>query len=829
MQGIWLGCAAWVAHPEDGAECQVGDSASIVFRAASGIPTEAHWADDTKLIEMQAEGENVRLSLGTRSGVVVVRSENAEARVLIRHVTPPAWLVSARRLRSEGHVEAALSMVQAHVGADIDGGLAHSLAARLELALGKVERAVPHFEAAIAQAHRDGILSQEVDDSCALVFALVERSESLEKAKSRLDDVEKTRVRELYPEGAARLPFYRALVALAYGHLAEAQQLLGDSAKLAQGASLRPLARNARSSLAQLHLRTGRRVQATTQLRTLLADAITPCEQMESLSNLGHAEMMATEAEDARAHFEQASRLQCSDAHLAAVVWINLAEARALVGDAQGAEAALRRVPTTTLKLEERLSMRHTEGLLAARKGESQRGMQMLYDAFVQARRARLLDVAIRMGGSWGKVQCQVLPRRCVAGMREVEQVLDEAVQVLPVTLGQGAYVEGQGESTRVLVERLPPAEALTVARQAALRRRHALMTTTQILQQPDHEAERVQYHASRIALERSIEEEWTLPSNVLQQTRAARSEHLRLLEQSLLLKTPPPLPTLSLGSDPGTLVVSSPIEKGYRILLAQGNRVYAWSHVTGQALPPALIAAVRREGREVRVLPSQFLQSLPWETWLRPNASLLMSLDLGGMAAHENVAPMPVQHVVLVGDPAGDLPYSRQEAMAIDALLPQSVRRTVYLGTSVTFEGLTHEIALADWLHFAGHSAPAPESGSAFGAFMPLGVGGRIHLRTSDILALRRAPQTVVLLSCEAAKEGESLGIAQAFVFAGSKAVVASTHSLADTEAKEIAEGLYRSIADGGFPSSAAGLSRLLLEVGSGRGPGTPLRVYVP
>ncbi len=98
-----------------------------------------------------------------------------------------------------------------------------------------------------------------------------------------------------------------------------------------------------------------------------------------------------------------------------------------------------------------------------------------------------------------------------------------------------------------------------------------------------------------------------------------------------------------------------------------------------------------------------------------------------------------------------------------------------------------------AGLFHYAGHGVFAGFAG--WGSALPLAEGSRLTL--GDVLALRRAPAWVVLSACDAGRSseqapGEGIGLANAFLLAGSQAVVAARRPVADSSARDLMRELY-------------------------------------
>ena len=108
--------------------------------------------------------------------------------------------------------------------------------------------------------------------------------------------------------------------------------------------------------------------------------------------------------------------------------------------------------------------------------------------------------------------------------------------------------------------------------------------------------------------------------------------------------------------------------------------------------------------------------------------------------------------------------------------------------------EAVRDRLATADLLHYAGHGTY-----SGFGGWeSSLLLAEETRLTLGDLLALKRVPTWVVLSGCDTGRSSaetpvEGLGLAHAFLLAGSQAVVASTGPAADRTVPAFFAELYR------------------------------------
>ena len=156
------------------------------------------------------------------------------------------------------------------------------------------------------------------------------------------------------------------------------------------------------------------------------------------------------------------------------------------------------------------------------------------------------------------------------------------------------------------------------------------------------------------------------------------------------------------------------------------------------------------------------------------------------------NAAPSAARdRVLVVGDPTGDLPSSGEEARAVAATFEKE-RVDLLVREDATAPKVTSAMRGAGIVHYAGHGVFAGLEG--WESALPLAGGGRLGV--ADVLALAPAPARVVLSGCDAAKsegEAEGLGLAQAFVVAGSNEVLAPTRPVSDTLAAKLASRVHR------------------------------------
>ena len=160
------------------------------------------------------------------------------------------------------------------------------------------------------------------------------------------------------------------------------------------------------------------------------------------------------------------------------------------------------------------------------------------------------------------------------------------------------------------------------------------------------------------------------------------------------------------------------------------------------------------------------------------------------------------IARALVVADPSGNLPKAREEALIVNKHLGKQYENALYNlnGVEATVEKLRSQLTQVDMFHYAGHG----KFNSASHTNSSLILADESKFEVRDILALPRVPESVILSACETAKTNadtpqEGLGIAQAFITAGSQTVVASTRSVEDSLSQFIMTHLYKNHASSG------------------------------
>jgi hypothetical protein len=521
--------------------------------------------------------------------------------------------------------------------------------------------------------------------------------------------------------------------------------------------------------------------------------ALKPDKELNILINLALAHLQGGRLAEARERLVQARGLE-RHASLFYRLWLLDLEARITLAERQPAEA---------LRLFERL-----ESLALAASSPDDRWRAV----FGQAQSQEALGSRTAALEALGKA----------------EALLDEQSLQVPLHEGRETFMATRQAVESLYVDLLlkqnRTADALRVARRARSRMLRQLERSDRLAGLAPAEREIwerliAEYQEKRNALEEQAKDDWALPTDQVhreQAARASQAEELKqLLDRAFLLlgdsgkrrdETPPPLRDgellLTYHLLPGGVWVgfAADTEKVQVYPFKLPPEVLPQPEELSQRLLLPFRDAIERAKR-IRILPSGPLQgvdfhALPFnEDVLLASRPVVYGLDL---PASSLPADTPGRRALLVTDPQGDLLGAREEARTVRKTLESRAKPpwTVETLTAAvaSAEAVRGRLATVDLLHYAGHGVF-----SGFGGWdSSLLLAEETRLTLGDLLALDRVPAWVVLSACDGGRSSseasvEGLGLAQAFLLAGSRAVIASTRPADDRTVPELFAELYR------------------------------------
>ncbi len=833
---LFAGCGAVLA----GGVCELPQDSTIrIFAAADarvsvdGVPTQ------TTPSRVLAHGtvHRVVVAPGARAVTVV----DGTSRFLLR-VAPPttlAWLVEARAIRGKNPAAARVLAERALSSTDpAERALALGLIARIELARGDVELSIGHFREALALPSKR--VSDRADDAFALAFALNQRSRRYAEARAALDAIEPSLVE--YPEGRARLPFYRAEIALETADDRATLRLLDSSLVAATELGLVRLERNAlslRAAVLQIqgHFDAG---IATLQAldRDISADATAePCDHLDLLLNLGLSlERRARARRDLHQPYDEpelstvaarARALKCADPYRRSIALYVAATAALARGDTGEATRLLTEARPAAVRTIDVLQWLDLEARIASAEKRFQDAVAKYDQAIAIATVAEQTDRLWRAVVGRGEALEALGDPGARAAYEAAEEILDGKVFALPLGEGRSVYLSRSEKSARLLIDHLlrvdDAAAAFAVARRARARLLVQTARATSVSSMRPEARKRwdraiAEYRATRTTLDDAAANDWKLAAPELQKAGLARTATVNAMVAALddamsSLELPHARAALA-EPGPGELWVAFHRRReGFVAFAARTGKVTHFALDVAGDVGEQLLAKLPLEGvSRVVMLPYGPLRALDLHALPALEVPVEYALDVPRLRA-------PVEgseSVGIVADPTSDLPAARAEGSAIAQLFTTgyAVRRAE--GSEATAQTVAQLLESSATFHYAGHGAFGGPEGIE--ARLPLANGTALGIL--DVLTRTRVPRRVVLSACETGRAAdastETIGLAHAFVLAGSETVVAPTRVVPDALAAQVSIGYYRALLRGNDPGKALFLAQRALDPAS-------------
>jgi tetratricopeptide (TPR) repeat protein len=483
--------------------------------------------------------------------------------------------------------------------------------------------------------------------------------------------------------------------------------------------------------------------------------------------------------------------------------------------------------------LDQRLWWLDLRGRQAIADGDPEGALQLYGQLADMATETRSIEGGFRAAVGRANAQRALgRPADAIVSFQEADRLIDEQIWQIPASEGRDTFV-GQRQSAmrqylQLLLKGGQRREAFELVRrdrsrllrQVEVRDRLAHLTA---FQQRHWDQSMSTYWTLHAQVDREAAQEGQLPGDELKRSVASRAEQLEKARKQLDSamaelrglgdrdESPPSPP--SRGE---VILAYHPLPKRWAGFAATPDGI----QVTFFDLPEGALAdprapksleilasrligpfeAVLERADHVRVLSYGALRSVDFHTLPLAGKPLLALLPVVyGLDLPVQPSPLPAGPPValLVADPEGNLPEARKESKSFD----ETVRGWGQGWTPKRLEGKVADIgavrdalAGASLFEFAGHGELAGFAG--WDSALLLAAGSRLTSR--DLLTLPRAPSWVVLSTCEgglSSKEapGEGIGLAQAFLLAGSRSVVAAVRPVRDSTAREFVTELHR------------------------------------
>jgi tetratricopeptide (TPR) repeat protein len=823
LEVLWGGCA----EVRRGPICELGDDRTVVAWIDVERRTPLHVAidgRDTGAARATVEGgEQLRIDIPAGARELRISSDTGVFSLPLAdfHIEPD--LLEARRARARGELDRAAELVRSHLASTDPGTRARAMGieARIALSRGDIDTALAGLERSSAAAAEAGLLVTSATDAFGRAdtlrahrFDLVGAGETLARVQPHTTAAPALRVPWAYYEASRAWD-----VGDVRGALAGFDRAILDGRRMGED----EYGRDARSLRALVWVDLGRASDALAEMDRLAAETPDddPCGRASLLNNRGWIGIMEADRgrmvgidSDSLAAAMDLWTGDCDDQARAQNTELNRAIAAIITSDLPTARAAIDRARGLGPMPAEMASWSiDVDGRVALASGRAREALS-LYDE-MRSRAAVAAPANVRWRAEVGRgrsLRALGRVRDARDAFAAAETILDEDIREVPAGEGQSSFAASRDASARALVdvsiELGDTRGAMNAARHARRRALTRWIRGDRIAAlAPDARAQFEEalgeYRRARADIDAIDAGAWTAADAELEERARSTAGSRQAMRESLdrayaVLGGAGRDETLR-APDPGELVVAlHPLPSGWAVLVEDDRGVAAYRDNLAAGSPEAIassaleaIAARLANARAVRFLvPGELagvdLGSMPvGGTVLIDHAIVTWGIDLPVAPAARGAA------AVVVADPRSDLAAAAREGAALaDVLEPAGpVQRLFQEGA--TRSSLLDALDGARLFYYAGHGVARGRDGLE--SALPL--AGADLLEVADVLAIDRAPERVVLLGCATAGEQATsvagLGLAQAFVAAGSRSVIATSRPVDDEAAARFGRAL--------------------------------------
>jgi cellulose synthase operon protein C len=714
---------------------------------------------------------------------------------------------------------------------------------RVMLAQGDVQTAERALREALAADRREGRLSDELRDSSALFWVLVTREHRFADARRLLASV--ALIRGLFPDAEAWYAQDAAMLALETNDIRAALAGYREAVRRQERLGASEQADVDAHNLALALATEGRSSEAVAILDRLPLPS-DPCARATLLIN--RAEMFVNpgtpdwtpDAQVRRALLEEQRAVErCGDSHRRVLALFHAAQYTLVKGELDRADALVARIKAAASDRDpvEQIWRDEAVGRWSLARGRPAEALSAFLEAADVAQATGLDDKRFRAQVGVGEAQLALGRRSAgVASLETAQELQRRLFEGIPLGESRGEFLSGHTEGVRHLVDalvaRVAVDQAMAAARLArAFEVRHAArldlvrQLSTADRQRWDTALER--YAQIRRAIETEARDDWKLAGAALARARldrGSRADDARAVLDAAFRLVVPEQPARQsqprLAPGEGELILFPGVNDWIAFVRTPTTVVahrFSEGALESRASAAAVLAPFARQMRALKclyVLPFGRADRINWHTVeleTRPliaTAEVVYRVDLPESVDH-SPKNGELDNALIVTNPTGDLEAAQAEgSLVADAL---GHWRPIRLeGPRATRDALLKILPTVALFHYAGHALAEGPSGSE--SSLILADGERADL--GDFLALPRIPEVVVLAACQASG-GSAMGLAQAFLAAGARFVVAPRGDVDDAETRAFVTRLYEGIGGHGAGALAGAYQRAALKAG--------------
>ena len=785
----------------------------------------------------------IPIEIGDNSLEVLSYDVRLAWNMTIKRKPTPKWLIEYRQNINTEQLEKAVENL-AHASKnlpEIEKALAYYHLGRASLSRNEVDEAVNYLNNSNGIFERHDLKNKFIDNSTVLVYIYLQLQDNPVKSEQILANLttEKNDTKSLFYKS-----FYLGQLASYLGALQDAENYFHQAKKIARNYDLKKEYVDSEFMYTQLLIRSGLTEKAVTKRRELVEQvphAWTKCRLSKYYNGLGWAQIKLLESTPASSTANSVNPLPSLQRSLQLLesscpksisdkvtIILNLSKAYYLAEQTSEASFQLSNIfkLKANLNYAQTLEFLELQGLLALKNGKVNESIEHFEKLLTLAKKVKYSEFTI--DALVGKAKSYEMSGRyldAIEHYKKAEQVIFDEFINIPMTSSQPYFLSSKMNFSYAYVDLLVrlnrTKEAMTVARRFRARWIDSIHRVTQrSLSRVIHEKEWVATIGQIRKLRKSIiaqqSLEWSIPFDQVDHAKRRLAEEKlalsNLFDKSIRLvnnavgyeesaQTTPKKGELflffyAINDSFIGFASNSSIIKSHTISFDKASTLSAIDLANEWV---SIFEKEFEDADKIKIFPFGLMKKVDFQTLpykndiLLAHKSISYGVDLKILDLNKKPSPKSIRSLI-VANSLGDLKETEKEAYTLAKLTKGYDWNTQTLTSNqVVYDSLKSKLEKAQHFHYAGHVNQARSN--VFQHHFPL--SNNAEMDGADILMLRQVPTWVVLSACNSALNNnnisaQSIGLAHAFIIAGSKKVVATVRPVLDKQASHIMQKFY-------------------------------------
>lgn len=785
----------------------------------------------------------IPLEIGKHSIDIVAPSNKSKRTISINKTPKPAWLTEYKSNKKANQLDNTIEKLIAASSAvkGTEKALLHYHLGRAYLSIDDIQKAITQLKLSNKLFRQHNITNKIIDNSTVLVYIYLYLQDNPTKSEQILANLpsEKNDAKSLFYKN-----FYSGQLSSYLGALQDAESYFHQARNTARSYNLRKEYLDSEFMYTQILIYSGqtkRAVNIRKKLLTQIPHLWSDCRISKYYNGLGWAQIKSLESSPLDSTsitdnpfpalnyaLELLGKSCPRSTHDKITIFLNLGKAYYLKGQIREARTQLLNIDKIKIKLTYRQKLEFIElkGLLALHSRNAEESIRHFESLLDLATKVKYSEFVIdALVGKAKAFEIMKLYDDALESYNKAERLIFEEFINIPMTSSQPYFLSSKMNFSYSYVDLLNrlnrTEEAMMVARRFRARwvdsihrvRQHSF---SKVFQQEEWNKIVGQIRKLRKSIIAQQSLEWSIPYDQIKNAKRKLEEEKLAL--SNLFDKSIRLVNKTIGNEESAQTKPKENEL-FLFFYATNDSLIGFASTQNDlrshtipfkkalgfkptSLAKEWITVFEKEierSKKIKIFPFGLMKQVDFQTLpykgdiLLAHKTISYGVDLKIHTLNKIETPKTFRSLI-VANSLGDLKETENEARSVAQLTRESdwISRTL-TANQVVFDSMKDQLEKAQHFHYAGHVNRTENE--VFRHHIPL--SDNAEMDSTDILMLQQVPAWVVLSACNSALNNknittQSIGLAHAFIIAGSKKVIATVRPVLDKQANHIMQKFY-------------------------------------